>query len=174
MKQGMKTVRIHDIDLFTDDSELRMIEGVAVKSAKAHSDDRGFIVEVLKEGEESFHLPKQASYTETEPGVVKAFHWHKRQWDIWYVLGGSAEIVLYDQRAHSSTKGVTNVIVSRKVARCVVAIPPGVAHGYRVLGNKPVKLMYYTTEVYDPKNPDEERILWNDPTIGYDWETKNR
>jgi dTDP-4-dehydrorhamnose 3,5-epimerase len=44
-------------------------------------------------------------------------------------------------------------------------IPKGVAHGYRVLGEKPAVIIYFTTESYHPLNPDEKRIPWNDPTI---------
>jgi len=56
----------------------------------------------------------------------------------------------------------------------LVVIPKGVAHGYRVLGVTPVTLFYHTTESYDPKNPDEERIDFDDKWIGFDWKTKNR
>jgi dTDP-4-dehydrorhamnose 3,5-epimerase len=49
-----------------------------------------------------------------------------------------------------------------------------VAHGYRVLGNSPAVIVYFTTKSYNPKNPDEYRIPWNDPSIGFDWETKHR
>jgi dTDP-4-dehydrorhamnose 3,5-epimerase len=56
----------------------------------------------------------------------------------------------------------------------VIAIPPGVAHGYRVLGVQPAGLLYHTTEHYDPADPDEERIPFDDPKIGFDWRTKNR
>ena len=32
----------------------------------------------------------------------------------------------------------------------------------------------FSTEVYNSKNPDEQRISFDDPKIGFDWETKNR
>jgi dTDP-4-dehydrorhamnose 3,5-epimerase len=53
-------------------------------------------------------------------------------------------------------------------------IPIGVAHGYQVLGSTPVIITYVTTEYYDPESPDEERIDWDDPTIGFDWSIKNK
>ena len=56
----------------------------------------------------------------------------------------------------------------------LAAIPIGVAHGYRVLGNEPAGLFYHTTEAYDPADPDEERIPFDDPTIGFDWTTRPR
>ncbi|MBI5077388.1 dTDP-4-dehydrorhamnose 3,5-epimerase family protein [Candidatus Falkowbacteria bacterium] len=151
-----------------------MIDGVKIKQIKKFSDDRGFFAEIVKEGEETFCQIKQTSYTETYPGVIKAFHWHKKQWDVWFVARGMAQVVLHDLRAESKTKGETQVIFAGEDSPVVISIPPGVAHGYRVLGNEKVCLFYHTSEAYDSKNPDEERISFDDPKIGFDWTTKNR
>jgi dTDP-4-dehydrorhamnose 3,5-epimerase len=149
-----------------------MIEGVAVKQLKRWCDDRGFFSEVIKFGEETFHEVKQTSYTETLPGVIKAFHWHKKQWDVWFVLKGLAQVVLYDCRADSKTKGETQVFICGADNPLLISIPPGVAHGYRVLGNERVGLLYHTSEAYDPKEPDEFRISFDDAKIN--WNTQNR
>lgn len=151
-----------------------MIDGVKVKQLKINADDRGFLMELLKEGEGVFKDIKQSNYTETYPGVIKAFHWHKKQWDIWFVISGMAQVVLHDLREDSSTYRETNVFYAGEKNYQVIAIPPGVAHGYRVLGSKPVGLVYFVTEAYDPKNPDEQRIEFDDPGIGFDWIIKNR
>ncbi len=149
-----------------------MIQGVEIKQIRKYSDDRGFFAEILKDGEDTFHPVKQTSYTETHPGVIKAFHWHKHQWDVWFVSGGMAQIVLHDMRKDSPTYKQTDVIFAGTDNSVSISIPPYVAHGYKVLGNEKVKLFYHTSEVYDPKNPDEERIPWDDPGIGFDWNTK--
>jgi len=150
------------------------ITGVIVRQLKINSDDRGFFTEILKKGDGVFKEIKQTSYTETYPGVIKAFHWHKKQWDFWFVAAGTAQVVLYDLREKSLTKGETEVIYAGENNHVVIVIPPGVAHGYRVLGEKKVGLFYHTTEAYDSRNPDEERISFDDPGIGFDWTTKNR
>jgi dTDP-4-dehydrorhamnose 3,5-epimerase len=151
-----------------------MINDVKIKTVKRYCDDRGFFSEILKEGEDTYHDVKQTSYTETFPGVIKAFHWHKKQWDVWFVVSGSAQVVLHDLRSDSGTLGETQVIVCGEDNPTVISIPPGVAHGYRVLGNKKVSLFYHTSEAYDPQNPDEERLDFDDPKINFDWNTKNR
>lgn len=151
-----------------------MIAGVRIKELKIHSDDRGFLTEIFKESEKSYFKAKQATFTKTYPGVIKAFHWHKEQSDIWFVVSGNAQVVLYDLRDFSSTEGETQVVYMGEGNRLALLIPPGVAHGYRVLGSKPVGLFYLTNQVYDPENSDEERMSFDDPTIGFDWETKNR
>jgi dTDP-4-dehydrorhamnose 3,5-epimerase len=151
-----------------------MIEGVKIKQIKRHCDDRGFFSEIIKFGEETFAQVKQTSYSQTYPGVIKAFHWHKKQTDIWFFASGMAQVVLYDLREDSSTYQETNVFYMGEANPLLLLIPPGVAHGYRVLGSQPAGLFYHTTEPYNPENPDEERIPFDDPKIGFDWQTKNR
>jgi len=151
-----------------------MIEGVRVKKLVTHCDDRGYFREVLRDDDELLTNFGQTSFTKTNPGVIKAFHWHKRQDDLWYVADGMAKVVLHDMRENSDTQGETDVIVAGEDNPVMIKIPIGVAHGYQVLGNKPVMLFYHTTESYNPDDPDEERVDFDDPKIGFDWSIKNR
>ena len=150
-----------------------MIQGVRFEPLKLHFDDRGFLVEVLR----SQNFPEkiaQINYTETYPGIIKAFHWHKFQFDGWFVVKGEIQAVLYDLREDSPTKGETNVFFMGEKNPYFLLIPPKVAHGYKVLGNKKAGLLYAVTREYNPNQPDEERIPFDDPKIGFDWTTKNR
>ncbi len=151
-----------------------MIDGLHLKRLTVHSDDRGYLMEVLKSDDPSFVPVKQTTYTEAYPGVIKAFHWHKRQWDLWFFASGMAQVVLYDLRPESPTHRQTEVVIMGERSPGLLAIPIGVAHGYRVLGTRPAGLLYHTSEPYDPGDPDEERIPHDDPTIGFDWTTRPR
>jgi dTDP-4-dehydrorhamnose 3,5-epimerase len=151
-----------------------MIQGVAIKQLVVHTDDRGMLMEVLRADDPFFEDVKQTTYTEAFPGVIKAFHWHKRQKDIWFFASGTAQVVLYDLRQDSTTAGQTQVLYMGSRNPLLLCIPEGVAHGYRVLGNEPAALFYHTTEIYDPSDPDELRIPHDDPRIGFDWRTKPR
>ena len=106
--------------------------------------------------------------------MIKAFLYHELQDDLWFFPSGNAQVVLHDLREDSPTKGDTNVFYMGEDNPMLLVIPISVAHGYRVLGNEPTVIMYFTTMSYDPKNPDEKRISWDDPLIGFDWTTKNR
>ena len=150
------------------------IVGVEIKKLARHSDDRGFFTEVLKSDDAFFKHIKQTSYTETYPGVIKAFHHHEKQDDIWFVAKGMAQVVLYDLRKDSKTKGKTQVIYAGEDNPLLIKIPTKVAHGYKVLGNKKVCLFYHTTEAYNSKNPDEHRIPYDSKEVGFDWSTKNK
>lgn len=151
-----------------------MIKDVIVKKLLRHPDDRGFFMEILRDDEDLLKRFGQASISKSYPGVIKAFHYHERQDDIWFFPVGNAQVVLYDLREDSPTKGETSVFYMGEDNPIVVVIPKGVAHGYRVLGNEPACIVYFTTESYDPKKPDEKRIDWDDPKIGFDWTTKHR
>lgn len=151
-----------------------MIAGVTLKRLTVHSDDRGYLMEVLKADDPAFVTVKQTTYTEAYPGVIKAFHWHRKQWDLWFFASGMAQVVLYDLRPESPTHRRTDVVIMGERSPALLAIPIGVAHGYRVLGTKPAGLFYHTSEAYDPADPDEERIAHDDPTIGFDWTTRPR
>lgn len=150
------------------------IHDVVVKKLITHSDDRGYFREVVREDEPLLRRFGQSAVTKTYPGVIKAFHWHNNQDDVWYVVGGMARVVLYDRRTGSPTEGCTQVIYAGDDNPVTILIPAGIAHGYQVLGNKPVVLFYHVTQAYDPAHPDEQRIPFNDPQIGFDWSIQNR
>ncbi|MEK7636750.1 MAG: dTDP-4-dehydrorhamnose 3,5-epimerase family protein [Patescibacteria group bacterium] len=151
-----------------------MIYGVILKDLVAHHDDRGFFCEVLKEGSGKFFSIKQVSIGCAFPGVIKAFHMHKRKGECFHVISGFAKVVLHDLRVNSETRGMTDVIYLNSECHRIVYIPPGVAHGYQALGNTNLCMLYATDEPYDPKDPDETKIPFDDSSIDFDWSIKNR
>lgn len=158
---------------------MRKIEGVKIKELTVHQDipdtdqnktHLGFLIEILRDDDDLLKRFGQTTFTVTYEDTVKAFHWHKRQDDLWFVASGKAIIVLHDIRENSPTMGVTQMISAGDNDYKLILIPSGVAHGYKVIGKKPVLLFYHTTRSYDPLNPDEERIPWDDPEINFDWD----
>ncbi len=155
-----------------------MIDGVRIKKLKVHKDvsdtnnpdeKPGYLMEVLRADEGLLAKFGQTTFTVAHPGTIKAFHWHKKQDDLWFIAQGRAVIVLYDLRDESSTHGETQTILADENNPQLVVIPKGVAHGYKALGEKPVLLFYHTTEPYNATAPDEERIPHDDPKINFNW-----
>lgn len=155
-----------------------MIDGVKIKALCVLADQAqgrevvsrpGFLMEVVRDDERLLTRFGQATFTVTYPGAIKAFHWHRRQDDVWFVSSGKALIVLYDRREDSPTYGQTETLTAGTDDWKVIVIPAGVVHGYAVLGDQPVMLFYHTTESYNARQPDEERIPYDDPTVGFDW-----
>ncbi len=151
-----------------------MIHGVQIYECKRHADDRGYLTEVARGSALKDFGWAQTNYTVAHSGVIKAFHWHQHQADLWYCISGNIQTVLYDRRADSPTHGETQVIIQGEHNSVAVLIPIGVAHGYRVLGEQSAGLVYHVSREYDAANPDEERIAHDDPTIGFDWTTSAR
>jgi dTDP-4-dehydrorhamnose 3,5-epimerase len=151
-----------------------LIHDVVVKKLVTHPDDRGYFREILRDDDNLLRKFGQTAITKSYPGVIKAFHWHKDQDDIWYVAMGMARVVLYDRRPDSPTYKQTQVVFAGQDNPVSILIPTGIAHGYQVIGNEPVLLFYHVTKSYDPSDPDEQRIDYNDPEINFDWSIKNR
>lgn len=150
-----------------------MIEGVVIKKVVKHGDERGFFAELIKSGEETFHEVLQTSYSETKPGVIKAWHIHP-YWEVWCIVKGQAMVALHDMRPDSPTKGQTNVIMTGEDNMMVIAIPGEVAHGYLPLGPGPMGIIYHASEAYNPNNITIRTIPYDDSGIGFDWKIENR
>jgi dTDP-4-dehydrorhamnose 3,5-epimerase len=145
------------------------IDGVIIKRLVRHCDERGYLLEIIRDDDQILERFGQTTFTISYPGVIKAFHWHKRQDDLWFIAQGEAMVVLYDLREDSPTYQRTQIIYCGEHDPQLILIPPYIAHGYQVLGDKPVGLFYHTTRSYDPGDPDEERIPHDDPGIGFEW-----
>ena len=153
-----------------------LIAGVRVQPLPLWPDDRGYFLEVMRIGQglpagfpaESTQVSAALSY----PGTVKAFHFHRRQTDCWVPVQGMLQVALVDLRKESSTFGARNTFYVGSLRPWQLLIPPGVAHGYKVIGADPAVLVYVTDRFYDPQ--DEGRIPYNDPQIQYDWETQHK
>jgi dTDP-4-dehydrorhamnose 3,5-epimerase len=168
-------------------AKLGRIDGVQVKTFKKWADQRGYFIEQLKRGDldddGNLFIPEQPfaqmsrslAYARggNPPELIKAFHWHKKQTDYWDIVRGNARVVLVDLREDSPTTGRIQVVILGEHSPKMVAIPPFVAHGYQALDLTDVILNYYVTEPYDPVDPDEGRIAWNDARIGFDWTIEN-
>ncbi|HWP83995.1 MAG TPA: dTDP-4-dehydrorhamnose 3,5-epimerase family protein [Terriglobia bacterium] len=153
------------------------IAGLRLAPLEIHPDDRGYFEEVCRLGvglAESFRPPKQVQVSAalSYPGTVKAVHYHLHQTDLWTPAMGQFQVMLYDLRVDSPTFGQLNTLYIGTLRPLQLLIPPGVGHGYKVLGTEPALLVYATDQFYDPS--DEGRIPWNDPDIGYDWETQRK
>jgi dTDP-4-dehydrorhamnose 3,5-epimerase len=152
-----------------------MIKGVKIRKIITHSHDRGNFREILRDDDKLLKKFGQASITVTYPGVIKAFHWHKKQDDLWYAVSGNARVVLYDLRKKSKTyKETMQICVGDNAEAMLIVIPKGVAHGYQVLGKKPFTLIYFTTESFKRNKPDEQRIAFDDKQINFNWKIKNQ
>jgi dTDP-4-dehydrorhamnose 3,5-epimerase len=153
-----------------------LIAGVRIAPLPLYPDDRGYFLEVQRIGKGlAADFPAATSQVAAAynfDGTVKAFHYHLHQTDCWTPVSGMLQVVLVDLRLGSSTYGQRNTMYVGALRPWQILIPPGVGHGYKVIGGKDALLVYMTDRFYNPK--DEGRIPYNDPSINYDWETQRK
>ena len=147
-----------------------MIEGVKIKKLEIHKDSRGDFREIVQNNKGIINKIEQISIGRTLPGIIKAFHGHEHQDDLFYVLKGNIQLVLYDAREDSISKDKTEVILlGESYEPQIVFVPRNVLHGYKVLGEKEAEVLYVMNNKYDSSNPDEKRIPFDDLSINFDW-----
>lgn len=165
---------IGQVILSADSAQL--INGVKISPYSLWPDDRGYFLEVLRIGTglaaDFDPSATQVSAAVGYPGTIKAFHYHLEQTDFWVPSRGMFQVALVDLRKHSPTFGLKNTIYIGELRPWQLLIPPGVGHGYKVIGTQPGMLIYVTNRFYNPK--DEGRIPYNNDRIQYDWELQHK
>ena len=152
-----------------------LIAGVEIEPFPLWPDDRGYFLEIARLGKglvSGFPAASQVSAALNYPGIIKAFHFHRFQTDYWVPAAGLLQVALVDLRRGSKTYAAKNTLYVGNLRSWQLLIPPGVAHGYKVIGDQPSVLVYITNRTYDPK--DEGRIAHNDSSIAYDWELQHK
>ena len=129
-----------------------LIAGVTIETGLLHPDDRGFFTESFRIGSTSLtrglggcptlQLSAAASY----PGTIKALHYHFEQTDYWAPLHGAFQVVLCDLREGSPSHGHVNTVYVGTLRPWRIKIPPGVGHGYKVVGPETATLVYRRTD----------------------------
>ncbi len=146
-----------------------MLPGVRAWDLKKLPDERGFFSEVMRadwgdalEGDTIVQANLSMSY----PGMIRAWHRHRRgQVDYFVVVQGAMKICAYDDDPASPTRGQLDEIIASAERLQAVRIPGKYWHGTKAVSPEPSLTFYLVSRLYDPKDPDEDRRPWNDPTI---------
>ena len=145
------------------------IQGVEIVELKRFSDDGGSLTELGRLGAgihaafPAFEV-KQINYSEMDSGVIKAFHLHRRQTDVWFIPPSDKMLlVLVDVRAGSPTEKVAWRLPMGDGASRLVRIPPGVAHGVKNIAASRGRIIYFVDVHFQaaPADCDEGRLPWD-------------
>ena len=141
-----------------------MIEGLQRIPLRRFEDARGWLMELRRESA----LPKQSRQTNlsfSRRGVIRGLHYHERgQDDLFCCIQGTARVVVLDR---SSGEAYTEDIGDENPV--ALYIPGRYAHGFEALTD--LFFVYHVTEEYDPADPDEHEIPWDDPRVKHLWST---
>jgi dTDP-4-dehydrorhamnose 3,5-epimerase len=141
-----------------------VIEGLRRIPLVQHEDERGWFCELRRDSA----LPKpmrQTNLSFSRAGVIRGLHYHERgQDDLFACVRGTARVVVLDR---STGEHFTEDIgESNPVA---IYIPGSNAHGFEALTD--ILFCYHVTTEFDPGDPDEHTVPWNDPRVASLWST---
>jgi dTDP-4-dehydrorhamnose 3,5-epimerase len=129
-------------------------------------DERGWFMELMR----ASALPKavrQSNLVYSRRGVIRALHYHERgQDDLFACVQGMVRVVVLDRdtgETFSEDIGDENPVA--------LYVPGTYAHGYEALTD--CLFFYHVTEEYDPDEPDEHGIPWDDPRVRHLWSTSS-
>ncbi len=136
------------------------IDGALIQPLSWYDDQRGGLSVLLRADQERLHGERfgQAYVTTVVPGVVKAWHVHRQQWDRMVGLAGRTLLVLQDGREGSSTHGATVEVILAQRQHQMVLIPPGVWHGLKALSTDESLVLNLPDRPYILGAPDEFRF----------------
>jgi glucose-1-phosphate thymidylyltransferase len=133
---------------------------------RRYEDERGWLTEIAR----TSSLPKpirQTNVSFSRKGTIRGLHYHERgQDDLFVCLQGRARVVALDRET-----GETFCEDIGEGHFAAVYVPGNLAHGFEALTD--VLMLYHVTEEYDPADPDEHGLAWDDPRVVDLWSTKS-
>jgi dTDP-4-dehydrorhamnose 3,5-epimerase len=143
-----------------------VIEGLKRIPLVVHEDERGWFCELRRDS--SLPAPMtQTNVSFSRAGVVRGLHFHERgQDDLFACLTGMARVVVLD--TESGEVFTIDIGEDKPVA---VYVPGRLAHGFEALTD--LIFCYHVTAEYDPADPDEHGIAWDDPRVKDLWSTQS-
>ena len=149
------------------------LPGVFILEPRVFGDERGFFFE-------SYNQQSMADVGITEQfvqdnhscsarNVVRGLHYQVKhpQGKLVRVVEGEILDVAVDLRRSSPSFGGWEAVRLSGENKCMLWIPVGLAHGFRVLSEK-AHVLYKATDFYSPEH--ERTLAWNDPDLKIDWE----
>ena len=144
------------------------VEGAATLALNIIPTQGGPVLHMLRADSPFFAGFGELYFSEVEAGAVKAWKRHSRQTQCFAVPSGQLKVVLYDDRADSSTHGICcEVLLGRPDNYRLLRIPPLVWYGFTSVGSTPALICNCADLPHDPA--ESLRKDAKDPSIPYHW-----
>lgn len=154
------------------DVERTAVDDVLVLTPRVHGDERGYLFEAwnakrLSEAGVEVNFV-QENQSGSARGVLRGLHYQNpcAQGKLIRVIRGEIFDVAVDLRRASPTFGRWAGSLLSAQNRRAMWLPPGMAHGFLVLGER-AEVLYLCTAHHHPET--EHAIRWDDPTLAIDW-----
>ena len=143
-----------------------MIDQIQVIPLRRFEDERGWFTELHRESRDPEPMV-QTNLSFSRRGVIRGLHYHERgQSDLFVCLQGTARVVALDR----DTGEVFTLDIGDENPAAVF-VPGLLAHGFEALTD--VLFCYHVTQEYDPSDPDEHEVPWDDPRVIDVWSTRS-
>jgi dTDP-4-dehydrorhamnose 3,5-epimerase len=149
------------------------LAGVLLLEPSVFGDDRGFFLESYNQRAfAEFGIREQFvqdNHSYSARNVIRGLHYQIRQAQgkLVRVVAGEILDVALDLRRRSPTFGRWESFTLSGENKRILWIPPGLAHGFRVV-SETAHVLYKATDFYAPEL--ERTIAWNDPQLNIDWQ----
>jgi dTDP-4-dehydrorhamnose 3,5-epimerase len=170
---GIDQARKDAASVSSDGSPLQdLIEGVVIRHARTHADERGTLCEIMDLRWEFTEDPLVYAYLVTlRPGQIRGWVVHEKQNDRLFLFQGVLRIVLYDARPDSTTHGWLNVLHAGGHDRALVSIPTGVYHAVQNVSDVEGAFVNLPSEPYNHDDPDKYRLPLENDVVPYRFST---
>ncbi len=152
------------------------LEGLLIIEPQIFKDPRGYFFESYNE--DKFHAAGisakfvQDNQSLSQKGALRGMHFQAppfEQGKLVRVVQGAVNDVVVDIRKNSPTYGQHFAVELSAQNQLMFWIPPGFAHGFETLLDQTL-FLYKCTNVYNKEA--EGGLLWNDPSLGIQWQTE--
>ena len=148
------------------------LPGVMVFEPRVFRDERGFFLESYNErvfSELGIHEHfVQDNHSYSTRNVLRGLHYQVKhvQGKLVRVAAGEILDVAVDVRRDSPNFGKWEAVTLSGENKHMIWIPPGFAHGFRVISDG-AHVLYKATDYYAPEY--ERTLAWSDPDVKIDW-----
>jgi dTDP-4-dehydrorhamnose 3,5-epimerase len=139
------------------------IHGLVFRPTRPVPHEDGHLAEVARaDWAEFLARPiSQVHITTTLPGRVRAWGLHRRSADRLFVVSGLVRFAVFDDREGSETRGQVNELLVSETAPGLLIIPPGLHHGWKIIGDTPSVIINMPERMYDYEQPDALDLPWD-------------
>lgn len=123
-----------------------------MKPIPKHIDERGFLIEFLREDEGVLNFKGQIYASTLSPNDIRGNHYHNYKTEIFCVIKGIVSVWLQ----HIETKNVTQFALdSMKNDIDRLMVEPKYAHAFKNIGKEEAIILAYGDKIHDHENPDQ-------------------
>ncbi len=147
------------------------IEGLKLFELQEFKDERGAVKKMLTRNHPEFVDFGELYFSLINPGVIKGWKYHKEIHQLMCVPAGDVEIVFYDNREYSKSRGLIQKIIFGDSNYKLIKVPPQLWYSFKCVSEKTAIIANCINQIHDPEESLSIPLQTQD--IPYDWFKEN-